>query len=225
MKMKKYLAPSMKDGLELMRKELGDDAIILSTRTVKSSEGDIVEIVATNEEPSAYSLPERLESQGGVPEKEETAPTRKRNSSPKRNELKKRELQQVTQSTDVGDTVNLVQLRREIAEMRSTLDGLRDAIRYRHSATLGKLYNDLYKKLRNAELSEDESLRYIGLLAARGPFPSIEEAFTTNLTHACNRTFTCYTTSGTEITLYYCLICRNYGLRKNHYYCKISGCM
>ncbi len=179
MKMKKYLAPSMKDGLELMRKELGDDAIILSTRTVKSSEGEIVEIVATNEEPSAYSLPERLESQGGVPEKEETAPTRKRNSSPKRNELKKRELQQVTQSTDVGDTVNLVQLRREIAEMRSTLDGLRDAIRYRHSATLGKLYNDLYKKLRNAELSEDESLRYIGLLAARGPFPSIEEALRT----------------------------------------------
>lgn len=180
MKMKKYLAPSMKDGLELMRRELGEDAIILSTRTVKTPEGDIVEIVATNEEQPAFVLPERTESSDVESEKEPTTPVRsKRSSSAKRTDIRKKDVQIQAQSSDVGDSVNLVQLRREIAEMRSTLDTLSDAIRYRHSATLGKLYNDLYKRLRNAELSEDESLRYIGLLASRGPFASIDEALRT----------------------------------------------
>ena len=42
-----------------------------------------------------------------------------------------------------------------------------------------KLYNDLYKKLRDAEFADDEALRFIGLLAARGPFASVGDAINT----------------------------------------------
>lgn len=179
--MKKYLAPSMKEGLELMRKELGDDAMILSTRTVKTPDGDIIEIVATNEEQettSTSSITARIKQKEQQEQQEAETPTpaKKRPASGKRTETKKRELLPPAQSSDIDEAVNLVQLRREIAEMRSVLDGLSDAVRYRHSATLGKLYNDLYKKLRDAEFADDEALRFIGLLAARGPFTSIAEA-------------------------------------------------
>ena len=139
MKMKKYLAPSMKEGLELMRKELGDDAMILSTRTVKTPDGDIIEIVATNEEQetAAPTITERIK-QKEEQEAEAPTPAKKRSTGGKRTEIKKRELLLPAQSSDIDEAVNLVQLRREIAEMRSVVDGLSDAVRYRHSATLGK---------------------------------------------------------------------------------------
>ena len=47
MKIKKYIATSMKDGKDQVMRELGEDAVILSTRTSPNPQGgEIVEIVA-----------------------------------------------------------------------------------------------------------------------------------------------------------------------------------
>lgn len=51
--MKKFVAPTMKDALEQMRRELGDDAVILSTRSIPlgGQGSEIVEIVASADIP------------------------------------------------------------------------------------------------------------------------------------------------------------------------------
>ena len=57
--MKKFIAPNMKEGIAQMRKELGEDAVILSTRNVKvDGSDDIIEIIAALDEP--FTANERL---------------------------------------------------------------------------------------------------------------------------------------------------------------------
>ncbi len=147
--MKKFIAPTMKDALEQMKKELGEDAVILSTRTIPlgSPGAEIVEVIASND---AEEAPDN--SLFGA------------NTG--------------TEADAIASASAIVGMRNELIELRRTFNDAFDAVRYRYAATLSPRHSNLYKQLRRNDMPDDDALRITGRAsAAAGGFSSEKELF------------------------------------------------
>lgn len=127
MKIKKFTATSLKEGKERILSELGDDAIILSTRNVKlpDSEDSLIEIVAAiDEKQNSYS------------------------SASNRNKEDKAGLDQTTENQI---------LFHEIKEIKSMLGYINDRLKYQFTGKNEKLFNHVFKKLLELHIPESDS--------------------------------------------------------------------
>jgi flagellar biosynthesis protein FlhF len=162
----------MKEAMAQMRTELGEDAVILSTRTMASqgASGTAVELVAAldSEIPGAATAPLRpiissLKTQAEASADENTEKplkTPESHASPL--------LQQAAFS----------QLQNELLSLREMLSDVSDNVRYRYSAALGPMYSRIFKKLRAEDISEETALQIVGELSSKGPHQDITEAIT-----------------------------------------------
>lgn len=150
-----------------MRKELGDDAVILSTRNVKvDGSEDIIEIIA--------ALDEQLVSRAAELHNETTTAPKPPVKQQKQNTAKKSSQQLSEKKTDpkedtdsLNTTAALLQLRNDIREIKDAVTTLSGALPYRYAAMISNEARHLYSLLRDSDFTDDEALRITGLTTAQ----------------------------------------------------------
>ena len=176
--MKKFIAPSMKEGIIQMKKELGEDAVILSTRNVKvEGSADIVEIIAALDDQLLGQAGELHAS--GSSEKSAVKTTQDKTSSPSPHVQKTvsaskaaAAYSQPHQSNDdeqnISQAATLLQLRNDVRWLRETLTTVAESIPFRYANSLSAANREVYTTLRGQDFPDDEALRIVGLASAKG---------------------------------------------------------
>lgn len=149
MRIKKIIANTVKEGREIIERDLGKDAIILSSRKAKLPNGNVViEFVAA------------LDDKANIKEQSTMQNTRKvnlyENSSLLSNSFDFKEL--------------ALSLKSDISNLSNTLETLSENFKYRYTGTMPKQLAQIYKILRNSGVSEEFALNIIGRISAKGLF-------------------------------------------------------
>lgn len=149
MKIKKYIAKNLTEGKLKIKNELGDEAVILSSRKVKKPNGtELIELVAALDE------------------------NKERNSDDIRKEqLVSQILKQKKGNTNIAgknSDDNLKKILSEFENLKKQMSIISDSVKYKHSASLGPVYGKIYKLLRQCEISDEISLKLIGGLNNTG---------------------------------------------------------
>ncbi len=165
MKIKKFLASSLKAGIEKMKEEIGPDAVILSTRTTTVNDVELVEIVAGIEEP-IFSDEQQptigdLVRQSFERERQEQEQLENKGTS-------------LTPSSPPSsiETISHVQINEQskIAEdlsiLKKHLASIEQSMKYRHAASFSPRSAAIYMKLMGQGIGENEALRIAGILSA-----------------------------------------------------------
>lgn len=158
MKIKKYIVKSLSEGKRQILEELGDDAVILSSRSFENSEDSQknVEIVAAIDE-KTYN--ERKSTKRPV--KEKFAGLEK---------ILAKTMNNNSQDSENGSNKNkggVQDIHDEIFDLKLKIDEISELIKYKHSGSLGKVYNNLYKALRKAEVNDDLALKITGQVSEK----------------------------------------------------------
>ncbi len=166
MKIKKYIANTFKEGKERIFADLGDEAVILSSRTAKNptTGEDIIEIVAAVDE-GAASLRTRP-----IREKLLNVSARSKSAGPSYNGTSLEEISQIFS---------------EINELKDTINEVRELVKYKHSGALGSFYKELYIRLVNAEIGEELALKVVSEISGKKGFTDFENI----LQHAGDKIF------------------------------------
>jgi flagellar biosynthesis protein FlhF len=160
MKIKKYIASTIQEGKDRVIRELGDDAIILSTRTVNrpgSGEAAVIEIVAAIDENASPRETVREHSEN-IPATYEEEISEANNPTP-------------SNGFDLNDRVF-----DEILELKSSIIELTEYIKYKNLSSFSPEIRSLYKMLLDADLSENLSLNTIIRMNNSPKFKSISPA-------------------------------------------------
>ncbi len=156
MRIKKFIAGSLREGKSRIIKDMGDDAIILSTRTIadpKDANKSLVEIVAAIDNAPSKPSPSKLPVHKERPR--EISPT----------------------SKDQNDFYSQArQLYDEIDTIKETLQNIADNVKYRNSSVFSPIYDKIYKALIDADFSEQFALNIAGDLSSDENINTIEEA-------------------------------------------------
>ncbi|HRP01814.1 MAG TPA: hypothetical protein PLE30_04110 [Candidatus Kapabacteria bacterium] len=158
MKIKKFLAESLKEGKDRIIEELGDEAIILSSRVFKNPQNgaDAYEIVA------------------GI---DETIAPKKNQATPKPPISKSRvdeNPSKLLQQAIFGDKSNdkFIQY---FETLNEKINELNEYVKYKYSGSLGGIFSDFYKILRRAEFDDEFALKITSTLYSIGKFNNINE--------------------------------------------------
>ncbi len=158
MQIKKYQAKNLKEGKLKIYNELGDDAIILSTRTIKpsdSNDDEYFEIVAAIEDQPM------------------------RNNFIKYKEMVDQLVQNGHKKQDNNDNESLMLLAKineDINELKSISRDISDSIKYKYLNGLTPELTIIYKKLIKADISEEISLSIISQLSTDGLADNLQKA-------------------------------------------------
>lgn len=147
MRIKKYFAKTFLEGKLSIQNDLGDEAIILSSRNIKTPEGDeVFEIVA--------ALDENVNSNVRPIKDKVYENTNLTNTIEK---------VQISNDSAIGTT----EVYAEISNLRLLLNDMSENLRFRHSGAMSPEFSKLYKILRKSELSEDYSLFIVNTLSRK----------------------------------------------------------
>lgn len=151
MRIKKFTAKTLKDGKALIVRELGEDAVILSTRSLRGrdEEEELIEIVAALDENPYKPTKEKLK-----------LPTSPQSSN----------IEQANADGGSGFMTVASQIYRELGSIKDMISLLSESVQYKYSGVLGPVLAEIYKALRNAGCSETFSLNVTGRIAATGNF-------------------------------------------------------
>lgn len=164
MRIKKYKAPTIKEARDKVSRELGEKAVILSSRTIeKAGAAPEVEIVAAiDESPQIKTLQQKQAgAEGDVLQKY----------------LQKK--QETGGKSDAGYNRFIEIASRifdQIGSLSDSMNVLSDNVRYKNINTLSKSYSSVYKLLCDNGFSEEYAIRFTGSLSAMNPDDSIAAA-------------------------------------------------
>ncbi len=159
MKIKKYIANTLTEGKRHILAELGDDAVILSSRSVINPEtgGEAVEIVAATDE---------KQDSGKVVEDKRSAI-----------------IQALTRKKAVnsGQTEQALQgdIKSEIESLKEMISDISESMKYRYKGFLNEGFAKLYKKLIDGGIIEKYALEVIARVSAYNHNAKYEDAFAT----------------------------------------------
>ncbi len=154
MKIKKIIAANLQEGKAQVLRELGEDAIILSSRTLRKpgDEPDVIEIVAAVDE-KITAVKRSLEMPDFRP------PRRAIQEEYPDDEV--RETQ--SESAGRGDFLKATgQIYEEIGSLKQILLEITDNVKYKYSTSMGEIGNKVFKQLRRAEFAEEYALKIVG---------------------------------------------------------------
>ncbi len=183
MRIKKYTAPTMRLALEQMRKELGDEAVILSNRVISGEGEDTVTEVVAGIEPK--DLQRHLE-RSVTPPVEITQAAGEQiqikkhdfaaNSAPiQKNTITHKHNSAGMQTEVVSTAATLLAIKEELQQLRGTVNEINESTRYKYSGSLPQLYRKVYQELRNADFNEEQAIFYVGRLAAKSVHANLSE--------------------------------------------------
>ena len=144
MKIKKFIASNIQEGTELIKKELGEEAIILSNRPTKTKNGmDAIEIVAG------------LDNDNKIVEKNNKVAEISKINNPN----------QLLNSLD--NTINQ-KLIAEVNSLKNMIADISDNIKYKYTGTMPDALARVYRIMKDSDINEDMCLDIIGKIAAKG---------------------------------------------------------
>ncbi len=145
MKIKKYIATSMKDGKDQVLRELGEDAVILSTRTTPNPQGgQIVEIVAAIDDNVGSKTSQKSNQ---ILEKKKFIET-----------TKAQQLSAKSTVTNVSDASSQA-LSKEVSDIKKMLFEVADLVKYKYTGNHTPILTKLHKALIDNEVSEEIALK------------------------------------------------------------------
>ncbi len=159
MKIKKYIVKNFNDGKRQIISELGEEAIILSTRTSQDKDGKpLVEIVAAIDEKD-------------IKKDVLTQNTAKRPVKEKLSGLDAilKSANQVTESVNNVKNYKNQDVYGEILTLKSELNEIKEILKYKFASSLNEDYSKLYKIFIDSGLNEKVSLKLISELSAIDP--------------------------------------------------------
>lgn len=147
MRIKKYLAKTFLEGKLAIQNDLGEEAIILSSRNIQSPEGEnLLEIVAALDESTNLNI---------RPIKDKVIDTIQINNNAEPN------------VNHNDNAIGTTEVYAELSNLRLLINDISDNIKYRHSGSMSSEFSKLYKLLRKAELSEEFSLYIVNILSRK----------------------------------------------------------
>ncbi len=153
MKIKKYIATSMKDGKDQVMRELGEDAVILSTRTSPNPQGgEIVEIVAAIDD-SAMKKTSAQTNQ--IIEKKKFIESNKAQS------LSTKNIPPASSSDSSQHSLAL-----EVQEIKKMLFEVTDYVKYKYTGNHTQVISRLHKSMIDNEVSEEFALKITSRISA-----------------------------------------------------------
>lgn len=171
----------MRLALEQMRRELGDEAVILSNRVI-SGEGEepVTEVVAGIE---PKDLQHHLEKNAPPVDITQAAgehiPVRKHDFSANKqvqSALRSASKHNSSSQNEVVSTAaTLLDIRNELQELRSAVAEISDSTLHKYSGSLPQIYRKVYQELRTADFSEEHAMFYVGRLSSKRYHASMEE--------------------------------------------------
>lgn len=152
MKIKKFKADNLLEGRKQVAAELGNDAVILSSRSVENpAAGErYIEIVAAIDEKPHIKSTEDL-------------------ANP-------RKFGQQQPSIIPPPANNNSEIKKELEEMKKMLMNISDSIKYRYSGALGPFYGRIYKALMSRGIADDRALKIVGKISADGDISDTNRA-------------------------------------------------
>jgi len=152
MKIKKFIAANMQEGKELILKELGNEAVILSNRPTTTKNGiNAIEIVA------------------GL-ENENITPQPKTNTKEQYNFINPNQL-----LTSLDSTLNQ-KLIAEVNTLKDMIATLSDNVKYKYTGTMNENLARVYKIMKDSDFEEEVCLNIIGKIAAKGIYNDFNSA-------------------------------------------------
>lgn len=165
MRIKKFIARNLKEGKALILNELGEEAVILSSRTAKNPEtgSEYIEIVAAlDDSPNKKIKPQKIDEETSIGEYQ---PARARHEEKHSHQLSDRILD-------------------EIYRIQNQIFQMNENMKFKYSGALNSSLSELYKLMRRNEYSDEFALRIIGALAAQSNLPPNAEYATDKLIDA-----------------------------------------
>ncbi|MBS3999853.1 MAG: flagellar biosynthesis protein FlhF [Desulfobulbaceae bacterium] len=158
MKIKKYVAENLREGKNKIVADLGDDAIILSSRVIQDpvSGKEFVEIVAALDESSIKTEPNKsyVQINKGISKSTDSNPSAKSFRPPIQNDKTK-------------DSYN-----RQFDEIKEMLAKLNDNIKVEKLVSNDNIINELYRKMLESDFNESTSK---AILAAMNEFKNYND--------------------------------------------------
>ena len=144
MRIKKFIASNIQEGRGMVERELGSDAIILSNRNVKLSNGtSAIEIVAA------------------LDNKNITANKNKANIYANSTVINPAQKEKVANEI----TKKLIS---EIASLKDLVNDISENVKYKYTGTMSPNLARIFKILRNSDISEEVALELIGRITMKG---------------------------------------------------------
>ncbi len=153
MKIKKFVAPTLKEATEMMKRELGDDAIILGTRRIR--------------QPGIFGFlkPELIEIVGAIEEEKFQIKNENRSGNPVellRKMTSEIESKQRKQQQDGGrieseffEQYNYSEIKSEIEEVKQTLNEIAEHFKYKNSIQYPPILKRAFVNLVEKEVEEE----------------------------------------------------------------------
>ncbi|MCX6147768.1 MAG: hypothetical protein NTW25_11065 [Candidatus Kapabacteria bacterium] len=141
------MAKTFLEGKLAIQNDLGEEAIILSSRNIQSPEGEnLLEIVAALDESTNLNI---------RPIKDKVSDTIQINNNAEPN------------VNHNDNAIGTTEVYAELSNLRLLINDISDNIKYRHSGSMSSEFSKLYKLLRKADLSEEFSLYIVNILSRK----------------------------------------------------------
>jgi len=145
MRIKKFIASNMQEGREMIERELGNDAIILSNRNTKLANGTpAIELVAA------------------LDNKNNTV----NNANSKTNIYANSTIINPSQKETVTNEINR-KLIAEIAALKDMITDVSENVKYKYTGTMSSNLARVFKILRDSDVSEELALELIGRIVSK----------------------------------------------------------
>ncbi len=152
MKVKKFVAPTLKEATEMMKRELGDDAIILGTRRIKQPgifgflKPELIEIVGAIEEEKLHSKSENYAGNSIELLRRMTSEIETK---------QKRNLNDGKIETGSFDRYDYSEIKNEIEEVKQTLNEIAEHFKYKNSIQYPPILKKAFMTLIEKEVEEE----------------------------------------------------------------------
>lgn len=158
MRIRKFIASNLKEGKAKILDELGDDAIILSTRSIRKfdNENELIEIIAAIDDTPIKASGSKLKL-------------------PERDSFRKIDEERSGGTTETDFYKALSQIYSEINTLKSMIGEVSENVKFKYSGVLGPALGNLYKALRKADINESLALNITGKLSAEGKAKILED--------------------------------------------------
>lgn len=154
MRIKKYKAKSLTKGKQLVKRELGSDAVVLSSRTGRDpATGEtFVELVAAIDDSPVAKKQAPAEAQPPKPRQRELDPDAK---------------------TFVKTAGNIFS---EIEKIKGLISGVSESVKYKYAGSLGEISGKIFVALRQSGIEENLALKIAGEISADPEITDLEKA-------------------------------------------------
>jgi len=148
MRIKKFIASNLQEGKVKVAKELGDDAVILSTRTMKKTDEsgeELIEIVAAIDDSPMKEFRKNTNKQAEIPS-----------------------ASNYEDETQINKFIRTAShIYEEIGTIKDAVANLSDFVKYKYSGALNNINKNIYQELIKSDFSEEFALKITGILSSK----------------------------------------------------------